>query len=90
MTAASTIRDVHGVSRMTAPDEHYRIRMGDYRLGITIDREMAVLRRFLPRGEIYAGFREGYNGRAVIGCRRVCRRIGISAHNFRRERSVGK
>ncbi len=50
LKAASTIRDVHGVSRMTNSGEHYRIRIREYRLGITMDGETAVLRRFLPRG----------------------------------------
>ena len=56
LKAASTIRDLRGVSRMTARGEHYRIRVGEYRLGITMDGETAILRRFLPRGEIYRRF----------------------------------
>ena len=53
---ASNITEVTGVKRMTAPGSHYRIRIGNYRLGITMDGETAVLRRFLPRGEIYQRF----------------------------------
>ena len=56
LKAASTMRDIRGASRMTARGEHYRIRIGEYRLGITMDGETAVLRRFLPRGEIYRRF----------------------------------
>ena len=56
LKAASTMRDMRDVSRMTAPGEHYRIRVGEYRLGITMDSEIAILRRFLPRGEIYRRF----------------------------------
>lgn len=56
LKAAPTIRDVRGVSRMTSPGDHYRIRIGEYRLGITMDGERAILRRFLPRGEIYRHF----------------------------------
>ena len=56
LKAASTIRDVHGVGRITNAGEHYRIRIREYRLGITMDGETAVLRRFLPRGEIYRYF----------------------------------
>lgn len=56
LKAASTIRDLRGVSRMRAPGEHYRIRIGEYRLGITMDGHTAVLRHFLPRGEIYRRF----------------------------------
>lgn len=56
LKAASTMRDMRGVSRMTAPGEHYRVRIGEYRLGITMDGQTAILRRFLPRGEIYRRF----------------------------------
>lgn len=56
LKAASTIRDVRGVSRMTSAGEHYRIRIREYRLGITMDGETVILRRFLPRGEIYRYF----------------------------------
>ena len=53
---ADNITDVDGVRRLTASGSHYRIRIGGYRLGITVDGETAVLRRFLPRGEIYRWF----------------------------------
>ena len=56
LKAGSTIRDVRGVSRMTGAGEHYRIRIREYRLGITMDSETAILRRFLPRREIYRYF----------------------------------
>lgn len=56
LTEADNITEVVGVQRMTAPGQHYRIRVGSYRLGITMDGETAVLRRFLPRGEIYQRF----------------------------------
>ena len=53
---ADNITEVSGVRRLRAEGEHYRIRIGGYRLGITMDGETAVLRRFLPRGEIYRNF----------------------------------
>ena len=56
LKAAHSIRDVGGASRMTSEGEHYRIRIREYRLGITMDGGTAVLRRFLPRGEIYRYF----------------------------------
>ena len=56
LKVASTIRDLRGVRRMTSAGEHYRIRIREYRLGLTMDGETAVLRRFLPRGEIYRYF----------------------------------
>ena len=53
---AASITEVSGVRRIRGEGQHYRIRIGDYRLGITMDGETAVLRRFLPRGEIYRYF----------------------------------
>ena len=53
---ADNITEVTGVSRLRAEGLHYRIRIGSYRLGITMDGETAVLCRFLPRGEIYRNF----------------------------------
>ena len=53
---AADITEVSGVRRLLAEGQHYRIRIGDYRLGITMDGEIAVLRRCLPRGEIYRYF----------------------------------
>ena len=53
---ANNVTEVTGVSRLRAEGQHYRIRIGDYRLGITMDGETAVLCRFLPRGEIYRHF----------------------------------
>lgn len=53
---SADISAVSGVRRLRAEGQHYRIRVGDYRLGITMDGETAVLRRFLPRGEIYRYF----------------------------------
>ena len=53
---ADNITEVPGISRLRAEGHHYRVRIGDYRLGITMDGETAVLRRFLPRGEIYRYF----------------------------------
>ena len=53
---ADNIIEVNGVRRLRAEGQRYRIRIGDYRLGIIMDGETAVLRRFLPRGEIYRYF----------------------------------
>jgi len=56
LIGAASITEVSGVRRLRAEGQHYRIRIGDYRLGITMYGETAVLRRFLPRGEIYRYF----------------------------------
>ena len=56
LEAASTIEEVSGSRRLTADGRQYRVRIADYRLGITMEGEMAVLVRFLHRREIYRVF----------------------------------
>ena len=56
LRAAPNITEVIGVRRLRTPGQHYRIRIGDYRVGITMDGDVAVLRRFLPRRDFYRYF----------------------------------
>ena len=56
LTAASTITEVRGVRRMTGAERHYRIRIGDYRLGVSVDGDAVTLLRFAHRSEIYRVF----------------------------------
>ena len=56
LEAASTITEIRGVRRMTGVEDHYRIRVGEYRLGIAIDGNVVILLRFLHRSEIYRVF----------------------------------
>ena len=56
LEAASAIEEVSGTRRLTADGRHYRIRIGDYRLGIIMEDDVAVLVRFLHRREIYRFF----------------------------------
>ena len=53
LEAALAIEEVSGIRRLTADGRHYRIRIGDYRLGITMEGDVCVLVRFLHRREIY-------------------------------------
>ena len=55
LEAASTIEEVSGSRRLTADGQHYRVRIGDYRLGVTMESDVAVLVRFLHRREILPG-----------------------------------
>ena len=55
--AAADITAIPGMVRITATGEpHYRIRIGDYRLGIALDGDVVVLVRFLHRRDIYRFF----------------------------------
>ena len=55
--AAANLAAIPGISRITATGEpHYRIRIGDYRLGIAVQGDVVVLVRFLHRSDIYRFF----------------------------------
>ncbi len=56
LKAASSLTEVRGVRRLRGEGRHYRIRIGEHRLGITQDGDTIILRRFLHRSQIYRNF----------------------------------
>ena len=56
LKAASTITEVRGIRRMTGAERHYRIGIGDYRLGVSVEGDVVTLLRFAHRREIYRVF----------------------------------
>ena len=58
LDAASSLAEIAGVRRVVVPASGlcYRIRIGQYRLGIAIVGDTVVLVRFLHRSEIYRYF----------------------------------
>ena len=56
LKAASSLADIRGIRRVRGEGRHYRIRIGEYRLGITQDGDTIILRRLLHRSEIYRNF----------------------------------
>jgi mRNA interferase RelE/StbE len=55
---AESMSEVHNVKKLKAEGDYYRIRLGDYRIGFTLDEESAsiVLVRILHRREMYRYF----------------------------------
>ena len=54
--SASNLAQVTNVAKMEGYDNHYRIRIGDCRLGIAVDGDVVVLQRFGHRRDFYRGF----------------------------------
>ena len=56
--AASSLTQVTNTLKMEGydNDNHYRIRIGDYRLGIAVDGDVVILQRFGHRRNFYRGF----------------------------------
>ena len=53
---ALSIRNIHRLKKLKGYRIHYRIRTGDYRIGITIEGDMVTFLRCLPRKDFYKYF----------------------------------
>ena len=53
---AGTLSEIKGVRKIEGYQEYYRIRIGEYRLGMKITENTAELIRFLHRKDIYRRF----------------------------------
>jgi mRNA interferase RelE/StbE len=56
---APTVADIRDLKKLKGARDCYRLRMGDYRFGLIIEREMVTFVRFLHRKEIYRFFPPG-------------------------------
>ena len=50
------LMEIKNVKQLTSSGKYYRIRIGDYRMGIKLENEIVVFVRFLHRKEIYRYF----------------------------------
>ncbi|GAB1542403.1 type II toxin-antitoxin system RelE/ParE family toxin [Scytonema sp. NUACC21] len=53
---AENLSEVSNIKKLISNDDYYRIRLGDYRIGITIFNGVIVFVRALPRKDIYRYF----------------------------------
>ena len=57
LEAASHLTELRNIRKVrSASGRDYRVRIGDYRLGITVEGDVVILVRFLKRGEFYRHF----------------------------------
>jgi mRNA interferase RelE/StbE len=56
MEAAQSLDELNNVKKLKAEGGYYRIRLGDYRIGLKIEGETVVFVRFLHRSEVYRYF----------------------------------
>ena len=54
--SAASIKDVSNLKKMQGFDTYYRIRVGDYRIGIEISEGQVIFVCFLNRKDIYRYF----------------------------------
>ena len=51
-----TLREMSNVKKLRGGEGYYRIRIGDYRLGLVLEGDTVVFVRFLHRKDIYRYF----------------------------------
>ncbi len=54
--AAESFHGIGHLKRLRAEGRYYRIRLGDYRIGLIVEADTATFVRFLHRSEIYRYF----------------------------------
>ena len=50
------ISDINGLKKLKADGDYYRIRLGDYRIGLIIKSDLVIFVRTLHRKEVYRYF----------------------------------
>jgi mRNA interferase RelE/StbE len=53
---APTVGAINNLKQLKGGENYYRIRLGDYRIGLKLEHETVVFVRFLHRKEIYRFF----------------------------------
>ena len=54
---ATALQNIRNLKKLRGADQYYRIRVGDYRLGLILQKDTVVLARFLHREDIYRYFK---------------------------------
>ena len=54
--AAKTLKDISGLKKLKGEKTSYRIRLGDYRIGVNIENDMVTFDTFGHRKNIYKKF----------------------------------
>lgn len=53
---AGTIQEVVNCTKLQGSNNYYRMRIGDFRIGLAVEDDVATFVRFLSRGDIYKHF----------------------------------
>ena len=53
---AKTLKDIPNLKKLSGYNNVYRIRIGDYRIGLYVEGDILIFARILPRKEIYRFF----------------------------------
>ncbi|NWF61500.1 MAG: type II toxin-antitoxin system RelE/ParE family toxin [Fischerella sp.] len=53
---AENLKDVGNLKKLKADGDYYRIRIGDYRIGLTVSEDVVIFVRVLHRKDVYRYF----------------------------------
>jgi len=53
---AETLEQIHGLKKLKGAGGYYRLRIGDYRIGLAMEHGKVIFVRFINRKEIYRYF----------------------------------
>ena len=53
---ANSILEIQNLKKLQVEGSYYRIRLGDYRMGLVIKNDTVIFVRLLHRGEVYRYF----------------------------------
>ena len=53
---AQSLQELPNVKKLKGNDHHYRVKLGDYRIGLLVDGDTVSFVRFLHRKDIYRYF----------------------------------
>jgi len=53
---AQTLQEIDNLRKLRGGDRYYRIRVGDYRIGLVVEGDKVIFVRFLHRRDIYRNF----------------------------------
>jgi mRNA interferase RelE/StbE len=65
------LREIGNLKELRGSDRYYRIRMGDYRIGVALEAETVVFVRFLHRKDVYRYFPLTRTWAACVGFERT-------------------
>lgn len=53
---AENLHDIEGIKKLRGGERYYRIRVGDYRIGLLVEENTVTFVRFLHRKDVYRYF----------------------------------
>ena len=54
--AAENLQNITSCKKLQGADNHCRLRVGDFRIGLVVENDVVIFVRFLSRGDIYKYF----------------------------------